>query len=452
MAEPTHRNLLIVLTGGLRADVFGGSGVWPILTPHLDALIDGGLSVTAVAASTADAPGLLSLYSGLHPRQHGVLDETDRLPHVTGWARQLHEAGYYMVGVGRVAPIRHYLHEARLVAELNAPADAECDYLKFARKQGVDWQVQLHRQQRQRRGPFHFEQPLQDPNHDVDGYIGALASTILQRMPTDKPWAMVVAFSGPGNDLPAPAPYVDVVEADKLDKGFVPASLADTDALGEMDYPRALLQRMTPGLLARIRQHYLARVCLIDCLVGMLRDAVDRHGHARNTWITLASDHGYLLGERGLIGHRCICSHAMYCPIILLAPEGKGGSGDDRYGEGVPDALLSTLDLAPTVCAIAQADAPPGCVGRSLLPGLVGQPIGAPSALCEFRGRLVFETLRHKVAFDVDTGEPRAVFDLLADAQERNNLVDLPQATDVLDAVRVQLAEALMPLRPVRAG
>ncbi len=451
MAESSNpRNLLIVLTGGLRADAFGGSGVWPILTPHLDAIVDAGLSASAVSASTSDAPGLMSLYSGLHPRQHGVLDETPHLPHVAGWAERLHEAGYFMVGVGRVGPIRHYLNEARLVADVGAPADAQCDYLQFVRKQGVEWRVQLQRRQRERRGPFHFEEPLEDANHDVDGYIGSLASTILQRMPADRPWAMIVAFTGPGNDLPAPAPYLDVVDTDALDRNVVPVNFTEADDLGELDYPRSLLQRLTPGAVARIRQHYLARVCLVDCLVGMLRDAVDRNGHARRTWVVMGSDHGKLLGEHGLMGHRSVLGPAVYSPLLILPPQGAAGSADQRAGEGVPDALISTVDLAPTICAIAQADAPAGCVGQSLLPGLVGHAIGGPTAICEFGRRLVFETLQHKVAFDVDTGEPRALFDLLKDPQEKQNLLATPGAANVLDALRWQLAQTLLPLRPVR--
>ncbi len=447
-----HRNLVIVLTGGMRADVFGHTGVWPLLTPHLDEMMEGGLSTVSVAPSTATAPALMSLYSGLHPRQHGLLNETHELPHVDGWAQRLHEAGYYMVGVGRVGPIRHYLDEARPVAEIGAPNDAECDYLQFVRKQGVEWRVQLQKKERERRGPFSLEEPLDEPSQDVDGYIAGLASTILQRMPTDQSWAMVVAFTGPGNDLPAPMPYLDVMETDTLDRNVMPIDFADADNLGELDYPRSLLQGLTPKDVARVRQHYLARVSLVDCGVGMLRDAIDRNGHAHRTWMLLASDHGKLLGEHGLIGHRSILAPAMYTPMLIMPPEGKRPTPDQRDPAHVPDTLVSNVDLAATICAIAQTDTPAGCVGQSLLPGLAGHEVGHPTALCEFGHRLVFETLQHKVAFDVESLAPRALFDLVKDPAEKRNLLESLGAGNALDTLRWQLAEALMPLRPVRLG
>jgi hypothetical protein len=59
--------------------------------------------------------------------------------------------------------------------------------------------------------------------------------------------------------------------------------------------------------------------------------------------------------------------------------------------------------------------------------------------------------MRHKVAFDLDEQAPRLLFDLVTDQQEKRNLIESPAAANVLDRLRVQLSEALLPLRAVGA-
>ena len=76
-----------------------------------------------------------------------------------------------------------------------------------------------------------------------------------------------------------------------------------------------------------------------------------------------------------------------------------------------------------------------------------GRGVGDEASISEFGGRLMLETLRYKVAFDVETARPRMLFDLLRDPEERNDLLDTEVSANVLDMLRWQLGQSLVPLR-----
>ena len=65
-------------------------------------------------------------------------------------------------------------------------------------------------------------------------------------MPRDKPWALIVVYSGPANELPPPTLYEELVPAVNLHNGFTAPDFRDMDAICEPVYPRAHLQRLTP--------------------------------------------------------------------------------------------------------------------------------------------------------------------------------------------------------------
>src|SRR5690606_37643129 len=129
-----------------------------------------------------------------------------------------------------------------------------------------------------------------------------------------------VVFTGPGNDLPPPTLYSETIPLPQLAGGFIPAKLDALDALAEPAYPRVMLQRLEPYSVQRIRADYLGRVALIDHFVGRIADAVTNRADRSRTWTCLTADHGYLLGEHGLIGRRSFFGGAVHTPLLLAPP------------------------------------------------------------------------------------------------------------------------------------
>ncbi len=352
-------------------------------------------------------------------------------------------------------------------------------------------------------GPFEPDRLLLEPEEDIDGFILHQAHLLLDRMPEDKPWALIVVLSGPGNDLPPPTLYDGLVDRKELATGFIPTDLSAIDVLAELDYPRIMLQRLEPRNLANIRSDYLGRVALIDHGLNKLATEIrERNDHA-STWMVVASDRGHLLGEHGLVGHRSFLSGAVEVPFIIAPPE--GGISDFKFGSGAPgsdleeespqmlkppeppeppespespeppdstkffssnrkseignrkfhDGLVSTVDVAATIAALGGCDLSPACVGRSLLPALSEHSSIRPIAggcLSEFGKRLMLETERYKVVFNTDTLSAMGLYDLLNDPDERHNLVNSPIGMNLLDALRWRVGEALMPLRATPGG
>ncbi len=445
-----HRNLIIVVCHGLRSDALSDEARWPLVTPNLEQLATRGLRLVAKAASPADTQALASLLTGRYPRQlptglGGLEAPCDTAnPSLPTWLR---DAGYHVAGVGQVGSIRDQLDAVHETADLDTPepvASSACAYLQEAHYRGHVPALTHQRLQRRRRGAVQPDRLLLEPDHDIDGFIALRAKQAVREMPTDRPWALIVAFSGPGNDLPPPMLYDELVSPDDLTGDFTPADFTQLDTLLEPAYPRSVLQRLTRRDIARIRADYLGRVALIDHGVGQLLDAARQRPDSKRAWCVLSSDHGTLLGEHGLLGHRSFLGPAIDVPVLVAPVHGR------QHPTLVPDGLWSTVDVAPTVADLAGADTPDSLAGRSLLPLLRDETELGPHGawvLSEFGDRLMIETRRHKAIYRTDTATCIALYDLLTDPDEHVNRVDDPKEREALDAVRSALAEALLPLR-----
>ena len=445
-----RRNMIMVVGHGLRSDALSDEGRWPLQTPCLSAMSARGLRLVAKSCCTTDPGGKASLWTGLHARQHGVLREgqgvgrlEDSLP------RWLREGGYHVAGVGELSGVAHLLDEHVGVASVDQVESAGCRYLESAAARGHVPMLAGQRRQRLRRGPFLPDRLMLEPAHDVDGFITEQATAMLKRMPSEKPWVLIVAFTGPGNELPPPAMYDRLVEARDLRGGFSPVDLSSVDALGEAAYPRYLLQNLDESAVTRLRADYLGRVSLFDHGVGRLHEALRDRADGHRVWSVVTADRGVLLGERGLVGHRSALGGAMDVPLLIAPPPG-GSFGREDAAEGV----FSVADVSPTIAALTGVDVPRGLGGRSLLPLLSGEPVWPVSAgsLCEFGTRVVLETASHKAVFSVAGGEALAVFDLVCDPDERRNLAREAAGRDVLDSLRARLSEVLLPLRASALG
>lgn len=439
-----RRNLLIVLAHGLRSDAIGDSRTWPLLTPHFKKLSTRSLRLVASSVCPADCGGLVSLLTGKHARQHGI-DQNDMPQSLNDcWAARLKEAGYHLAGAGLVGPISRWLDQSVTVGPLSQIEPEGCDYLQRMKQKELLRSIQHQRIQRRRAGIFDPERNHLHPDDDIDGFIIVQARQMIASLPQDKPWAMIVVFSGPGNDLAPPAMYSDVADPKLLQTGFQLADLRKLQGMAELDYPKVRLQKLTPGQLGQIRCDYLGRVSLLDFGIGRMASAVKLRSDHQQSWIVLTSDRGQLLGEQGLIGHRSFLAPAIEVPILITPPTaGK----QPLYDTG----LINTLDVAATICALGQVDPPIGCPGRSLVPVVQGQPfqsaLASGGSLSEFGRLLLFETERYKLILDTETQHPLAIYDMLDDAQERSNLLETPAGMDVLDSLRSRLLDVLLPLK-----
>jgi arylsulfatase A-like enzyme len=107
---------------------------------------------------------------------------------------------------------------------------------------------------------------------------------------------------------------------------------------------------------------YYACVSFVDAQIGRVLDELARTGLATNTIIVLWGDHGWHLGD-----HRIWCKHSNFeqatrAPLIVVAPGFRGA--------GRSAALVESVDIFPTLCALAGLSVPKQLQGESLIPAL----------------------------------------------------------------------------------
>lgn len=445
MAFP-GRNLLILLPHGLRSDALSDARCWPMSTPRMLALAQRGLRLQAVAASPVDRVAGASLFTGLHARQHGSALPQQVPALIRGsFLEALAEAGYELVGAGCVGPVAHQLTRSVVVAEPDQVAPAQCAYFEHLHRKAYATALSRQREQRARTGPLEPERLLLDAADDIDGFITRRAVELLGQMPEDRPWALVVAYSGPGNDLPPPTLYEELVSPALLQDGFALADFRSLDAICEPAYPRALFQRLQPHLLGQIRSDYLGRVALIDHGVGVLEKQVAQRADAQRVWTVLGSDRGHLLGEQGLTGPGAFLDGGVQTPLIIAPPRGWVWERPLQNAE----PLCSTVDLAATVAALARTDLPVSSAGRSQLFRFAEREENAPPSgmLSEWGERLMWQTPRWKALFRSD-GTLLAAFDRTADLEEGDNQVER-LSPDIRQELLAALGQALLGLRSV---
>jgi arylsulfatase A-like enzyme len=107
---------------------------------------------------------------------------------------------------------------------------------------------------------------------------------------------------------------------------------------------------------------YKASARTLDQGVGTVLGALDEAGMADNTLIIFTTDHGLAFpGAKATLFDRGLG--------VLLIMRGPGGFS----GGKVNDALVSHLDVYPTVCDVAGIEQPDFLQGLSLLPLVLGQ-------------------------------------------------------------------------------
>src|SRR5690606_27567398 len=116
------------------------------------------------------------------------------------------------------------------------------------------------------------------------------------------------------------------------------------------------------------RHAYYGAISYVDDKVGQLLQALRATRQLENTIIIFTSDHGEMLGERGLWYKMSFFEWSARVPLIFHAP---GRFAPRRVGDHVSlvDLLPTLVEIAADGQAMTYADA---IDGRSLLPLLHG--------------------------------------------------------------------------------
>jgi choline-sulfatase len=154
-----------------------------------------------------------------------------------------------------------------------------------------------------------------------------------------------VSFTHPHDPYVARRRHWDLYEGcEHLDPEVGPIPYEDQDAHSKrlMDACDWRAFDVTPDMVRRARRGYFASVSYVDEKIGeVLRVLEDTRQEAV---IVLLSDHGDMLGERGMWFKMSFFEGSASVPLMIAGP---------GVTPGRVDAPVSTLDLCPTLCDLA---------------------------------------------------------------------------------------------------
>jgi choline-sulfatase len=190
---------------------------------------------------------------------------------------------------------------------------------------------------------------------------------------------------------------------------------------------------ITDDDIRRARRAYFANISYLDDKIGeILQTLQDTRQEAT---IVFVSDHGDMLGERGLWFKMSFFEGSARVPLMIASP---------NMAPGLHTTPVSTIDVTPTLCELAGVDmseVAPWTTGESLVPLGQGGTRDAPVAM-EYAAEgseAPLVCLRYgKWKYTRCALDPDQLFDLEADPHELVNLADVPAHQGTLAQLRAK--------------
>jgi choline-sulfatase len=196
---------------------------------------------------------------------------------------------------------------------------------------------------------------------------------------------------------------------------------------------------VTDARVRAARRAYYGAIAYVDDLLGRLMQALRSAGFADDTIVILTSDHGEMLGERGLWYKMSFFEGACRVPLVIASP--------GRFGPRRVTASVSLLDLMPTLIELAGGNVQSLGIdidGRSLAPHLRGAA-GHEEATGEYLAEGAIAPMvmirRGPYKFIHSPADPDQLFNLEADPGERLNLADDPLRAPLVGDFRAEVGK-----------
>jgi choline-sulfatase len=427
-------NILLVMFDQMAALALPDYGHPLVRTPHLSRMAaQGTLFERAYCTSPLCSPSRFAMLTGLLPSRISAYDNAAELPSgIPTLMHHLRAAGYRTCLSGKMdftGADQLHGYEERLTTDLS-PSDfgwvPDWDHPN-------DIQPWYHSLQSvAEAGPCDYSLSLQ---YDEEAKFKAVQWLPKVKASTDpRPFMLTLSVMQPHDPYQGPRRFWDLYDHDNIDLPVLPAlQAAMRDPVGRRMH--ALYDRgefsIGEAEIRNARHAYYAMVSYCDDLLGRLMAALAALGLDRNTLLVVTSDHGDMLGERGLWYKMNFFDGAVRVPLIM---QGPGVGTGHRIAEPV-----SHLDLMPTLLALAGADSAltvTALDGRvlsdSVAKGLSPQGDVLGEYMAEGYDQPVVMIRRGTRKFIYSRGDPAQLYDLIEDPHEEHNLALNPAQGNAL--------------------
>lgn len=299
-------NVLLITADdlGLQLGCYGDKAV---RTPHLDALAKRGrLFENAYVAQASCSPSRSAMFTGMYPHSNGQYG-------LVNGGFELHEPLRQQT---IPALLKQAGYETAILGKLHVAPEAS----------------------------FPFDQRLRGDTRDVKSAT-AMAGKFLREV--KGPFFLMANFSDPHVLGLSPRPPKEAFPTQYLGVPETPLKVGEVPP-----FPFQLIE--TQEQPERVTQYYNA-VMRFDAAVGLLMAELEASGHAENTLILFVGDHGPPFFR----GKTSCYEGGVRVPMMVVWPEVF--KADERSA-----ALVSTVDLLPTILDATALPLPTGLQGKSL--------------------------------------------------------------------------------------
>jgi choline-sulfatase len=434
-------NILVVMADQMAPAFLPIYGHALTRAPNMQALARNGVVFdSAYSNSPLCAPSRASFMSGLLPSRTLVYDNAAEFAaEIPTFAHCLRIRGYQTILSGKMhfcGPDQLHGFEERLTTDIY-PADFGWT---------PDWDRPDHRP-----SWYHNMSSVREAGvcvrtnqldfDDEAAFMAERAIFDIARAKERRPFLLVASFSHPHDPFAVPQRYWDLFRDADID---MPAPGMAPDALDPHSRRLRHVSNMdaepvTEAQVRAARHAYNGAIAYVDDLVGRLMAALRSAGLAEDTIVVLTSDHGEMLGERGLWYKMSFFEGASRVPLVIASP--------GRFAPRRVAASVSLVDIMPTLIDIAGGDARSLGVpidGRSLAPCLAG---GAShdEAIGEYLAEGAIAPMvmirRGALKFIHSPTDPDQLYDLGRDPGERYNLAGKAEHVANVAGFRAEVAK-----------
>ncbi len=351
-ANPTKRNIVFILIDDMRFDSMSMMGHPFLETPHLDALVAGGIHCeNAFVTNSLCSPSRACFLSGQYAHRHGVLDNSSPLdPDTPTFPRELQRHGYETAFIGKW--------------HMGGGSDEP--------RPGFDHWVSFRGQGSYRNPTFNINgEKVKREGYMTDMLTDYAADYLKQDR--DKPFMLYLSHK---------AVHANFDPADRHKGSYegkqypYPDSMANTEENyeGQPHWVRAQRQSWhgVDGMYNKtvdfdqFTQAYCETMRAVDDSVGKVVATLREQGILDETLILFTSDNGFLFGEHGHIDKRSMYEPSIRIPLIAHCPDlFKGGQKRQE--------MMLNIDFAPTFLEAAGIPIPDTIQGESFYGILTGE-------------------------------------------------------------------------------
>lgn len=428
-------NILILMVDQLNGTLFpDGPAEW-LHAPNLKRLAARSTRfANSYTGSPLCAPGRASFMSGQLPSRTRVYDNAAEFASdIPTYAHHLRRAGYQTCLSGKmhfVGPDQLHGFEERLTTDIY-PADFGWtpDYRKPGER--IDW---WYHNMGSVTGAGVAEISNQMEYDDEVAYHATRKLQDLSRGKDDRPWCLTVSFTHPHDPYVTRQKYWDLYEDCEHLSPEVPAmDYEDHDPHSKRIFDANDWRNfdITEEDIRKSRRAYFSNISYLDDKIGGILDTLE--ATRQEAVILFVSDHGDMLGERGLWFKMTFFEGSARVPLMIASPD---------LAPGLIETPVSTIDVTPTLCDIAgvsMADVMPWTDGESLIPLAKGEARTAPVAM-EYAAEASYAPLvalrDGDYKFTRCALDPEQLFDVANDPHELTNLAGDPAHADTLARLR----------------